>query len=325
MQSKFFLQSGATSTLCGAILASLDCLDHRTFHFITEFNESDKKHISIDGGGEKIPVECFDPYKIDRSKRRPLVFTFGKVTPKSGKKVSNVKMYNMKKSPHGIALIINNEFFADKERRTGTDIDERNLTHAFRYLGYKVEIHREVDSGRMTAIMKNMAERPEHADYDSFICCILSHGSAGHIYGTDDHAIPLDNFTEMFSAYRCPSLHNKPKLFFLQACRGSFTEFAVDADGPGDYLPKRSEIPKTVDFFFGHATPLGYKAWRDHNTGSWYISELCRTLCEMNVFGSLNDIMTEVCSRVSRNEDYKYVGYRMVPEITSRLEGNVFF
>ena len=284
------------------------------------------RQMSIDGPDkEEIPVEDFDPYKIDRSKRRPLKFHFGIVTPKAGDKVSNIGEYKMEKFPHGIALIINNELFAVKEKRTGTYVDEEHLIHAFRYLGYKVEVHRDVDSGKMMAIMENMAGRPEHADYDSFVCCILSHGSAGHVYGTDDKAVSIDELTNMFDAYNCPYLHNKPKLFFLQACRGPLTETAVSADGAEDFLPQRSEIPKTVDFFYGYATPLGYTAWRDHENGSWYISELCRTLCEMNLYASLSDIMAEVCHRLSRNKGYEHMGYRMIPEVTTRLEGNVFF
>ena len=45
--------------------------------------------ISIDGGGRKIPVDYFDAYRIDRSELQPVLFGFGKVTPKKGEKVKN--------------------------------------------------------------------------------------------------------------------------------------------------------------------------------------------------------------------------------------------
>ena len=269
-------------------------------------------------------MDYFEPYGIDRSTLHPVRFSFGVVKPKQGVKVSNVEEYDMSRSPHGIALIINNESFEGKERRTGTAVDERHLTHAFRYLGYYVEVHREVDSQQMLAIMTEMGKR-SHDEYDSFVCCILSHGSAGHVFGTDGEKISLDTVTQKIDAHRCPSLRNKPKLFFLQACRGDLREMTVTVGADSDTRPIPDEIPQTADFFFGHATPLGHVAWRDFNHGSWYISELCHTLCEMSTYASLNDIMTKVCSRVASGEKYKNIGYRMTPELTSRLQANVYF
>ena len=239
-------------------------------------------------------------------------------------KVSNIDEYDMSKFPHGIALIINNESFVNQQERTGTAVDERHLTHAFRYLGYYVEVHREVDSQQMLAIMSEMGKR-SHNNYDSFVCCILSHGSAGYVFGTDSETVSLDALTQKVDAQRCPSLRNKPKLFFLQACRGHLTEESITVGADGEIRLTPDEIPQTADFFFGHATPLGHVAWRDFNHGSWYVSELCYTLCEMSTYASLGDIMTKVCGRVASGEKYKMIGYRMTPEVTTRLQGNVFF
>lgn len=293
-------------------------------HISTEFNENDKKQISIDGGGKKFLVDYFEPYKINRSTLRQIRFNFGMVVPKKGEKVSDIEEYDMSRFPHGMALIINNESFAGKERRHGTDIDERHLTHAFRYLGYFVEVHREVDSQQMLAIMTEMGRR-SHDNFDSFVCCILSHGSAGYVFGTDDQLVSLDLLTQAIDARHCPSLRNKPKLFFLQACRGHLTETSVNVGADGEIRAIPQEIPKTADFLFGYATPLGHVAWRDFDHGSWYVSELCRTFCEMSTYASLNAMMTKVCSRVASGEKYQMIGYRMTPEMTSRLQGNVYF
>ena len=253
-------------------------------------------------------------------------FGFGKVTPKKGEKVSNIEEYDMKKFPHGVALIINNETFERHNQRTGTAVDERHLIHAFRYLGYNVEVHREVDSKGMLHIMSEMGRR-NHQEYDSFVCCILSHGTEGHVCGTDSKKVSLDTLTQKMDAQRCPTLRDKPKLFFLQACRGKLREAAVPitVDSANETVPSHDEIPQTLDFFFSHATPLGHVAWRDLEHGSWYIAELCRTLCEMYLYASLNDIMTKVCARVACGDKYRTLGFRMTPEITSRLQGNVFF
>ena len=283
----------------------------------------------------------FDPFNIDRKNFQPIRFTFGLVNPKPGPKSSVVPEYAMKSFPHGIALIINNEVFAKQAEREGTAIDERNLTHAFRFLGYKVEVHRNLNSKEMLSIMEDVGKR-NHANCDSFVCCILSHGKEGQVYGTDSVMVPLDDLTKKIDANTCPSLGGKPKLFFLQACRGKLKEDSVRVgmDG-GDILdlpePTRVatdegtrvatdsdvEIPVLADFFFGYATPLGFVAWRDLDHGSWYVSELCKALCEQSTFASLDEMMTRVRYEVGRS--YENVGYRMSPETTNRLQKNVYF
>ena len=323
-------------------------------NFCTAFNEAERETTSVDGrSGQKITIEYFEPYRIDHSsKPRSVRFTFGVVHPESKKdRTSAISTYNMKQFPHGIALIINNELFTTEKMRfrKGTAIDERNLTHIFRYLGYKVEVHRDLKSQEMIEIMFEMGER-NHQMYDSFVCCILSHGTEGHVYGTDGEKVSLRFLTRIVDANHCHTLYGKPKLFFLQACRGKMKERAVSTDSgenlplqtpqlsessivltstPGDHrnisTDSDNEIPASADFFFGYATPLGYVAWRDDDYGSWYISELCRSLCEMYRYASLNDIMAKVHERVACGDEYKYIDYKVSPESTTRLHKNVFF
>lgn len=119
----------------------------------------------------------------------------------------------MDKTPHGIALIINNEQFLEHDKREGTAIDERNLIHLFRYLNYTVEVHRNLGSEGMWTIMKEMAKR-DHGKYDSFVCCVLSHGKDGHVFGTNSVMVPLNELTTTMDAKHCPTLTGKPKLFF---------------------------------------------------------------------------------------------------------------
>ena len=91
-------------------------------------------------------------------------------------------------------LIINNEKFATLKPRAGTEVDERNLIQLFSYLGYVVEKHRDCSSRKIYEIMNDIKNR-DHSKYDSFICCILSHGLEGLIYGSDDQKVSLDEVT----------------------------------------------------------------------------------------------------------------------------------
>lgn len=168
--------------------------------------------------------------------------------------------------------------------------------------------------------------------------------SVAFFYGIDGDEVSLRALTEKVDARYCPTLRGKPKLFFLQACRGKLSEVSVSVStDSGESMPPCSpqplthpgahviatdsdnEIPSAADFFFGHATPLGYVAWRDEDYGSWFISELCQSLCEMYRYAPLDNIMNEVRRRVATGEGYEHVGCRVSPESTTRLLKSVFF
>ena len=59
------------------------------------------------------------------------------------------------------------------------------------------------------------------ADYNSAVVVLMSHGDTGYIYGTDDEKVKLKDIQAEFEGNKCPKLQGKPKLFFIQACRGS--------------------------------------------------------------------------------------------------------
>ena len=291
-----------------------------------------KRRADIKGGQskKKIKLECFNPFNIDRKQLQPIRFSFGVVKPKEGTKSSAVEEYSMNAFPHGTALIINNEQFERHAKRIGTSIDERNLIHVFRFLGYKVEVHRDLQADEMLEVMEEMGQR-SHADADSFICCILSHGKEGQILATDEVMLSLDDLVKKVDASHCPSLADKPKLFFFTGSRGAMKEHSVRLGTNAEDKPSPPKgftycISQTIgsaNFFFGYASALGYVAWRDIDNGSWYVSELCRALAELSTHASLSDIMTQVHLKVGT--DYENLGYKMSPEITSRLQKNVFF
>ncbi len=142
--------------------------------------------------------------------------SFGTITPLQGEKhLTEAGKYDMKKWPHGIAVIINNEQFEDGLRkREGTEVDERNMIQVLKYLGYIVEVHQDCSAAEIYQIMSKLSER-DHSRYDSFICCMLSHGLEGQIYGSDGIKLDLNAVTTLFEG---PTLIEKPKIFIIQTC-----------------------------------------------------------------------------------------------------------
>nr|KAG5705283.1 hypothetical protein BaRGS_010734 [Batillaria attramentaria] len=186
----------------------------------------------------------------------------------------------------GICLIINNrDFFKDLRRseavllttRLGTDADRDNLKTTFRNLKFIVEVHENQTDTQMLQVV-NDAARKDHRAYDCFVCCVLSHGSLGVVYGANGVSVAIRDLTSQFRAQLCPSLRDKPKLFFLQACQGSEeqTGFNVQSDADGE--EEVQKIPDEADFLLGYSTVPGFRSYRETRTGSWYIRNLTETL-----------------------------------------------
>ena len=292
--------------------------------------------------GERISIDeyiVFDRFQALESAKRAtsIEFRFGVVKTEQGQKASNFESYKMDKFPHGICVIINNENFQEHNVRSGTNIDERNLVQCFRCLGYTVEIHRDCTAQQIQRIF-DYYQKADGTNFDSMVVCILSHGEEGCIIGTDSKNVKLESTVQKLNAKFCPSLAGKPKIFFIQACRGLGRMFSTyiraDSCNEGVPEPQRSSeavgvpsssisIPNDADFFFGYATPPGKVAWRDEHHGSWYISEICRSLCARSSYADLVSMITMVHNEVGTH--YSNQNFKQAPEMTHRLRKQVQF
>ena len=239
--------------------------------------------------------------------------------------VSEEDLYKMDKQPHGVCLIFNNYKFyhpEDMEKanppRGGAEIDQHNLTQTFKYLRYEVIVHENLTAQEMQDTIWNMATR-DHKPYDSFVCCILTHGETNVVHGADSQEVDLLNFAATMKL--CPTLREKPKMFFVQACRGEGEHKGLDVQK--DSGPVTATIPQEADFFFGYATPTGNAAYRSKRHGSWYISELCKVFAKHGYTHNLSSMMKKVNHQVSKA--YTKEGFKQCPEFVDRLRKEVHF
>jgi len=57
---------------------------------------------------------------------------------------------------------------------------------------------------------------------DCFVCCVMSHGEEGHVFGSDGLPVLIKDMMSPFKP--CPQLTGKPKIFLIQACQGKTTQ-----------------------------------------------------------------------------------------------------
>ncbi|XP_062389858.1 caspase-8 isoform X2 [Sardina pilchardus] len=252
--------------------------------------------------------------------------------PNTSATVMELPKYEMKGDKRGVCLIINNYDFSTSVHRLGnrqgTQFDEMRLKEVFEWLGFEVVVRQDCTEQQILCQLQEVSER-DHSQVDCFVCCVLSHGLNGTIYGVDGNQVRLQQLTEPFSGHLCRSLKEKPKLFFIQACQGHKEQQIVflQTDGPGTIssdagVPKNS-IPADADFLLGMATTPDYASFRDRNEGTWFIQSLCEKL-QLLVPGGcdLLTILTEVNNDVSKKA---FGAKKQMPQPVYSLRKRVIF
>ncbi|NWU16777.1 CASP8 protein, partial [Cephalopterus ornatus] len=241
------------------------------------------------------------------------------VFPGSSNISSQLEAYKMTSRPCGVCLILNNHDFAKAREavlehkylrdRNGTDMDAAALRNVFSKLHFRIEEYRDLTADEIRETVNNL-RREDHEDKDCFVCCILSHGKKGIIYGVDGQEVPIRELTTSFTVQNCRSLAGKPKVFFIQACQGNAFHKGVtieadsaeqDASVERDVRFQLDCIPAEADFLLGMATLQDYVSYRSPREGTWYIQALCQHLESRCPRGeNVVSILTAVNREVSR-------------------------
>ncbi|KFQ19306.1 Caspase-10, partial [Merops nubicus] len=222
--------------------------------------------------------------------------------------------YKMDGPHRGFCLIINNvNFDKDLPERKGSCKDAEELKQVFTWLGLDVVTYKNLTSQEILEVMQTWQNLQDHKDRDCFICCILSHGESGAVYGKDEELVPIRTIMSHFTAKQCSHLAEKPKLFFIQACQGKEIQCPVYVEADARVLDLSSvqhsvspfeSIPEEADFLLGMATIDGYVSFRHVQQGAWYIQALCSKLQLLVPRGEdILSILTEVNEDVSRRVD----------------------
>ncbi|KAG8135613.1 hypothetical protein E2320_008628 [Naja naja] len=225
--------------------------------------------------------------------------------------------YNIAYKKLGKCIIINNKNFAKDTGmciRNGTDKDAGDLQKCFRDIGFEVSIYNDLSCKKMREILGE---------------------DEGRIYGTDAF-MAIKDLTTLFRGDKCQSLIGKPKLFFIQACRGSEFDNGIQTDSgsSNDTLEMdanpRYKIPVEADFLYAYSTVPGYYSWRNPGKGSWFVQSLCSVLNEYGKNLEILQILTLVNYRVARNyesqsDDPRFCRKKQVPCVVSMLTKELYF
>ncbi|CAH1269801.1 CASP6 [Branchiostoma lanceolatum] len=260
--------------------------------------------------------------------------------------VQDLPSYSMNHRQRGLCLVFDNEEFhwtTKMNRRRGSHVDAANLQMLFEGLGFSVEVLKDKEITEIRQILFSAAMKYDHSQADCFVCVFLSHGEDGMIYGYNG-TVPIKELTDMFRADRCTTLNGKPKLFFIQACRGAKHEIPVEPldepdglEGSGEAEPMdvvdsgvRPTLPAGADFLMAYSVSEGFYSHRDTVNGSWYVQDLCAALKQHGTNMEIHEILALVnrmvsCREVERTTDQKSLGMKQMPCFLSMLTKRLIF
>uniref|UniRef100_F7IHZ2 CASP8 and FADD-like apoptosis regulator n=1 Tax=Callithrix jacchus TaxID=9483 RepID=F7IHZ2_CALJA len=220
--------------------------------------------------------------------------------------------YKMKSKPLGICLIID---------CIGNETEL--LRDTFTSLGYEVQKSLHLTMDGILQVLQRVACMPQHQDYDSFVCVLVSRGGSQTVYGVDQThpGLPLHHIRRMFMGDLCPYLVGKPKVFFIQnymVSEGQLEDSSLlEVDGPAmKNVESKSQqrgpctVHREADFFWSLCTADVSLLEESCGSPSLYLQCLSQKLRQerkrplLDLHIELNSHMYDWNSRVSAKEKY---------------------
>ena len=246
---------------------------------------------------------------------------------------NDVPLYDMVRVPHGLAIVIANEKFdsdpqkphVSLKQRKGAIKDAELFAQTFGFLNYKVKLHRDLSSDSMRSLVSRVANL-DHSEFDSFVCCVSSHGNQTGIYGSNGVVLHRSLFIDPIKSNT--SLLGKPKLFFFQACRVA----NVEVDSPELYPPDPIApiLHVDCDVLIANASTEGNPAYTSPASGSWFADALQQTLTNpQSVYSlTLQQMLEKVTNMISQAAGRLSGGEEVVKqcmEVTTRMRKGIKF
>ncbi|XP_050303505.1 caspase-1-like [Anthonomus grandis grandis] len=254
--------------------------------------------------------------------------------------------YKMDHPERGLVIVFNHEIFDNKKRfkqRMGTNEDVGKIKKTFSTMGFQVHSYKDLTLAEIRDHIKRYLEQDHyHKQRDCLVIFVLTHGEEGDFLAARDKVYDASKeLWSKFTAEGCPAFAAKPKLFFLQACRGDAVDHGVSLqtskdcfntiDGAGgthtDGLSY--SYPNFADILICCSTIDGHTSYRSPSGSPW-ITILCEELEKNWKTMEIQQILTCVNRRLavefsSRHHDSSKTNKKQTPYIRSTLTRSLIF
>ncbi|XP_051496694.1 caspase-7-like [Apus apus] len=232
--------------------------------------------------------------------------------------------------PSRALIIVNTHFSSCKGEvalgtRRGARREAEKLSRTLSQLNYTVKLMVNKTAKEIEDLFQQECGH-QHGDY--FVTIISSHGEEGIIFGCDSEPVRLTRIFQMFSPAKSLALTRIPKIFFIQACRGTQLDPGVTVEcdsgepGPECFSSCLSIPPQTLVMF---ACSPGHVAFLNPS-GSMFLQALLKVLEGEERHLALHRLLTrvnwEVACRCQARGTYE--GCKEMPCFVTNLLQEVF-
>ena len=224
----------------------------------------------------------------------------------------------------------------DREPGNSKDVDKlRSLFEDTLKFAFKV--YKDFSRSEINELLSNV-QNDKWSSCCCFVVFILAHGDTDDdgnaVFTTCNQVKENDKNVKKYIPYKVSTikrrlestegLHGKPKLLFLQSCRGNIDNIGVcskDSDKDGNGM-----IPYGSDFLISFATIEKHAAYRDEK-GSPFIRQLYYVFNTYRTTHDIVSMMIILTKRMSfwRGETTKGVIVKQIPDFTSTLRKFLYF
>ena len=135
----------------------------------------------------------------------------------------------------------------------GYNRDVENLKETLAHLNFSITVKKDIKGNQLVSKVKSYLDQQELEEDDCVAFAIFTHGlENGKLVGSDENTAKLESIISLFTEPdddNIKYLVGKPKLFFIQACRGTFVASATDDDIHSAASKKRCEQSDVFVFY----------------------------------------------------------------------------
>uniref|UniRef100_A0A7G3A8V9 Putative caspase n=1 Tax=Lutzomyia longipalpis TaxID=7200 RepID=A0A7G3A8V9_LUTLO len=233
---------------------------------------------------------------------------------------NNKNVYDVK-DRKGYAIIFNNEKFDGntKDYRVGSRNDEKELQKTLGRFSIDVKVERDPSLGTIEKKVKEISKMDFRKKSCLFVC-ILSHGNQGQTIFAKDKPYNLDKDI-IEPIIRNATLIGKPKIFIVQACKGSAPSIGYAMMDANPVQASSLTKPSEADILILYSSYEGRVSYR-MAVGSIFIQKLCTFINTHYMTKSLEEIMKETRRDIIENSD---PGLKQTPTMVSTLTKDFYF
>ena len=195
---------------------------------------------------------------------------------------------------HHFGNLENDETFRGRIRE-GAILDATKLTKAITgSLNTEYIEHHDKTAEEIRKIIQTVKDKVNNGEYHSLFFCISSHGERNSIFGADEKAINIEEeIINPLHNHKCPGLEGRPKIFFMNACRGSTNPNYIprdsaksdDASSMFEIISPIKELSvysKVGDYMVVYSTPNDFSSIRYPKEGSPLIQTLSNEIIRLS-------------------------------------------